>query len=62
MKDNAVPFGKTAEQIILEHVSSYSYPVCFGFPVGHIKDNRALIVGVKGKLSVGSNSVTFNQA
>lgn len=61
MKDNAVPFGKTAEQIILEHVSSYSYPVCFGFPVGHIKDNRALMVGVKGKLSVGADAVSFTQ-
>jgi len=61
MKDNAVPFGKTAEQIILEHVSSYNYPVVFGFPVGHIKDNRALMVGVRGKLEVSSSSVTFSQ-
>jgi len=52
MKDNAVPFGKTAEEIIAKHVSEFYYPVCFGFPAGHIDDNRALIMGGKVKLSV----------
>lgn len=61
MKDNTVPFGKSAEEIILEHVSSYSYPVCFGFPVGHIKDNRALMVGVKGRMKVSESGVDFTQ-
>src|SRR4029077_13849329 len=35
MKDNTVPFGKTSEEIILEAVKEYNYPVCFGFPAGH---------------------------
>lgn len=61
MKDNVIPFGKTAEEIILEHTSSYLYPICFGFPAGHIKDNRALMMGVKGKLSVGESKVNFVQ-
>lgn len=45
MKDNTIPFGKTAEEIIEEHISEYKYPVVFGFPVGHIEDNRVMIVG-----------------
>ena len=55
MNDNKVPFGKTAEEIILEAVSEYDYPVCFGFPIGHIKDNRALYVNKKANLVVGSS-------
>ncbi|MBV5337516.1 MAG: LD-carboxypeptidase, partial [Deltaproteobacteria bacterium] len=29
MKDNAVPFGKSAEEIVNEHIAEYSFPVCF---------------------------------
>ena len=55
MNDNAVPFGRTAEEIILEAVSEFDYPVCFGFPIGHIDDNRAIIVNKKANLVVGSS-------
>ena len=37
-------FGKTLEQIVLEKVKEYNYPVCFDFPVGHQKNNFALKV------------------
>jgi muramoyltetrapeptide carboxypeptidase len=52
MKDNTIPFGKTAEEIILEHVDEYDFPVCFGFPAGHIRDNLPLIMGRKTTLEV----------
>lgn len=52
MNDNAVPFGKEAYEIIAEHVAHYDYPVCIGFPAGHIDDNRALIMGRKVELKV----------
>ena len=61
MNDNAIPFGKSAEDIILEHVSEYDYPVCFGFPAGHLADNRAIILGGKARLNVTQSKVSFTQ-
>ena len=52
MKDNTIPYGLTAEEIILEAVAEYDYPVCFGFPTGHADDNRALIMGREVSLNV----------
>lgn len=52
MKDNTIPFGKTAEEIILDAVKEYDYPVCFNFPAGHVEKNLALYFGRKVKLKV----------
>ena len=59
MKDNAVPFGKTAEEIVLEAVREYDFPVCFNFPAGHVDRNLALIIGRKVKLEVTSGKSTL---
>lgn len=61
MKDNTIPYGKTAEEIILEHVQEYNYPVCFGFPAGHIDDNRAIKLGAIAQLEVNERRSIFNQ-
>ena len=55
MKDNTIPFGATAEEIILEAIEGTDYPVCFGFPAGHMDDNRALIFGRTVTLKVSDN-------
>ncbi|MBC5775617.1 LD-carboxypeptidase [Pontibacter sp. KCTC 32443] len=52
MKDNAIPFGKTAYEIILEHTGKYNYPVCYNFPVGHEPLNLALVCGREATLDV----------
>ena len=57
MHDNAIPFGKEAEQIIFEYVRDKEIPVCFNFPAGHINDNRALIFGRKTRLKIGETAV-----
>jgi muramoyltetrapeptide carboxypeptidase len=53
MKDNAIPFGKSAEEIILDAVKEYDYPVAFGISSGHIERNEPLVMGRKMKLTVG---------
>lgn len=55
MKDNKVPFGKTAYEIIESHVREYNYPICYGFPVGHEAPNMPLPVGALSKLTVDEN-------
>ncbi len=54
MKDNAIPFGKTAEEIILDTVKEYNYPVVFGFPAGHLDENFAMYFGKKAKLKIAA--------
>lgn len=60
MKDNVVPFGKTAEEIIADVAGRYNYPICFNFPAGHIKNNCALVLGAETELEVG-DTVSFSQ-
>lgn len=57
MKDNSIPYGKTAEEIILDAVKEYDYPVCFHFPAGHIDKNMALYFGKKVRLEITSSAV-----
>lgn len=62
MNDNQVPFGKSAHEIIREHVEEYDYPVAFNFPAGHINDNNPIILGrgVDFKVEQKSSSLHFS--
>ena len=57
--DNSHPFGMTVEEVIAETVSDYDYPLCFGFPAGHLDDNRALFLGQKAKIEVTAEGSVF---
>jgi muramoyltetrapeptide carboxypeptidase len=57
MKDNTIPFGKTAEELILDAVKEYNYPLCFNFTAGHIDKNMALFLGREVALSVKADEV-----
>jgi muramoyltetrapeptide carboxypeptidase len=50
MNDNAIPYGKTAEEIILEHTAEFNYPIYFGFQAGHQKPNVAMRFGMKAEI------------
>ncbi|MDB5267269.1 MAG: LD-carboxypeptidase [Hymenobacter sp.] len=52
MRDNAIPFGSTALEIIDRYARLYDFPVGYGFPVGHEADNLALTVGQTVTLTV----------
>ncbi|HEY0029837.1 MAG TPA: LD-carboxypeptidase [Bacteroidia bacterium] len=60
MKDNPIPFGKNAEEIIIDAVKEYGFPVCFNFPAGHIDRNLALYFGRKIKLEVNEQGTLLS--
>lgn len=60
--DAGEAFGKTIEDIVLEKVTEYKYPVCFDFPVGHQKNNFALKCGALHTLGVHLNECRLTEA
>ena len=58
MKDNDIPWGKNALEIIQDVTKKYNIPMIFNFPAGHIHDNRALILGNNVTIDVTENCST----
>ncbi len=58
MKDNEIPWGKNALEIIEDVTKSYTIPIIYNFPAGHIHDNRALILGSTVRIHVTENCST----
>jgi muramoyltetrapeptide carboxypeptidase len=61
LKDTERPFGKQVYDIIHDLIKEYDYPVCFGFPVSHDKENYALKIGTGYKLKVGKSKVVLEE-
>ncbi len=59
LKDNAIPFGSTPEEIILDAVKEYEFPVYFNFPAGHISNNMALYLGRRIQIMDEGESITL---
>lgn len=51
-EDPGDEFGRDLYDIVLSKAGGYGYPICFGFPVGHQKNNYALVHGQKYKLII----------
>ncbi|WP_224996238.1 LD-carboxypeptidase [Cesiribacter sp. SM1] len=52
IEEDEPPFGKTPEEIVLDAVKDYDFPLCFGFPAGHGGVNVALTLGAPVQLEV----------
>lgn len=57
MKDNTIPFGKSANEIIAEHAQRLKIPIIFNFPAGHDQLNQAFFLGKKARI----NDLVFEQ-
>ena len=59
--DEGEEFGRTLDEIVLEKVKEFKYPICFNFPVGHQRANFALKCGVRHKLIVDREKTTLTE-
>ena len=55
IKDTTPGFGETVEEIILDKVGKFGYPVAFGFPIGHENPNLAWMNGSTMTLNIDAN-------
>ena len=61
MRTNTTLWGTSIQQLILDALADYNFPIAFNMPAGHEKDNRALILGRNIELIVekDKSKVTF---
>lgn len=61
IKKNTTVWGASIEQLILDVVAEYDFPVLFDFPAGHETDNRALTLGRRIQMNVKktTSEITF---
>lgn len=52
VRKNTTLWGSSVQQLILDALAEYTFPIAFNMPAGHEKDNRALILGRTVDLSV----------
>jgi muramoyltetrapeptide carboxypeptidase len=52
IRKNTTLWGSPVQQLILDALTEYNFPIAFNMPAGHEKDNRALILGRMVDLTV----------
>jgi muramoyltetrapeptide carboxypeptidase len=59
IRKNTTPWGSSIEQLIIDALSEYNFPIAFNMPAGHENDNRALILGRTIDLEVTKEGSTI---
>ncbi len=59
LRKNTTLWGTSVEQLILDALAEYEFPIAFNMPAGHEKDNRAMIFGKSIDLNVGKEKSTL---
>jgi muramoyltetrapeptide carboxypeptidase len=59
VRKNTTDWGTSIEQLFLDALSDYNFPIAFNVPAGHEKDNRALILGRNIDLNVNKTQSTI---
>ena len=52
VRENTTPFGMDTEELILDILKDYDFPILFDFPAGHESLNLPLIFGREIQLKV----------
>jgi muramoyltetrapeptide carboxypeptidase len=55
-KDNSTAFGMDIEEMVLQKLTQFDFPLVFNFPSGHENENLALPLGLPLNLKVNSKS------
>lgn len=59
LKDSEPAFGQRFEEIIMDKVQDYGYPVAFDYPAGHIDNNHSLIMGKRLQMEVKNEETSL---
>ena len=59
LRKNTTHWGSSVEQLILDALDEFDFPIAFNMPAGHEKDNRALILGNTIELTVDKDQSTI---
>ncbi|MGG5487662.1 S66 peptidase family protein [Gaetbulibacter sp. PBL-D1] len=59
LRKNTTLWGTSIEQLVLDALADYDFPIAFNMPAGHEDDNRAMFLGRTVQLTVGTEQSTL---
>ncbi|WP_456441483.1 S66 peptidase family protein [Psychroserpens sp.] len=62
LRKNTTLWGTSVEQLVLDALADYDFPIAFNMPAGHEKDNRAMVLGktIELKVEKGKSMIKFD--